>query len=142
MKRLFFSGMLAISGLAVALPTCAEISEATFTPQGSNTCDSVPSREVEVFVYKPDFKFKVIGVIEARGMYTGASLGDLFDIDKWLDTTPIGEKEDIALAMKALKKEATRAGAHGVIILQSRQVRVSERATARRITAAAICRVP
>jgi hypothetical protein len=141
MNRIVSIAMV-IVGISFASPVLAAgVSEANFTAQGSQTYSSVPVSAVEVFVYKPDFKFKVIGVIEARGMYSGASLGDLFDLDKWTDTNPIGEKEDIALAMKALKEEAARVGADGVIIINSRQIRVSQDgSTERRINAAAIRR--
>jgi len=142
-NKLIFRFIFTVACMAIALPSFAQVSEANFTPQGSDTYGSVPLSTVEVFVYKPDFKFKVIGVIEARGMYTGGTLGDLFDINKWTSTTPIGEKEDIALAMKALKEEAARVGATGVIIVQSRQIRVSQDgSTERRINAAAIRRIP
>ena len=50
------------------------------------------------------------------------------------------EKDDILLAMKALKEEAANAGAVGVLILQSKQVRVSQTATERQIRAVAIVR--
>ena len=76
-------------------------------------------------MYKPNFTFKIIGTIEARGMARG------------LLSTP-EEKEDVALALKALKKEAASIGANGVIIMKSGQVRVSNEATERRIAAIAI----
>lgn len=44
--------------------------------------------------------------------------------------------------MKALKDEAAKAGATGVVIVQSRQVRVSQDAIERRIKAVAIRRIP
>jgi hypothetical protein len=120
----------------------ADVSEATFTPQGRATYAPVKDEVVEVFVLKPDFKFRVIGVIEARGMATAeTSILDQLDvIGKLLGNTPPqpGEKEDIALAMRALRQEAARAGALGVIILKSIQVRVTQNATERRIVAAAI----
>jgi hypothetical protein len=139
--------LLLVTALCVATAWAGDVSEANFTSQGSQAYGAVSVSEVEVFVYKPDFRFKVIGVIEARGMYAGGSLGDrlgdLLDIDKWTDNSPAGEKQDIALAMNALKEEAARVGAHAVIIIQSRQVRVSQDgSTERRINAAAIRRVP
>lgn len=118
----------------------ADISEATFTPQGSETYAQTEISKVAVYVYKPEFKFKIIGVIEARGMAGGdLSLLDKLDITRHFNAPP-GEKDDIALAMKALKEEAAWAGAEGVLILQSRQVRVSQTATERQIKAVAIRR--
>lgn len=121
----------------------ADVSEATFTPQGSEVHGSVPAADVEVFVFRPDFKFKVIGLVEARGMADGSpTLMQQLDITTYLNPRPgPGEKEDVALAMKALKEEAGRVGATGVVIIQSVQVRVSQTATERRIRAAAIRRI-
>lgn len=144
--KLIFSVMLAITGLTVFSPsTWADISEATFTPQGSSIYPSVPVSEVEVFVFKPDFNFKIIGVIEARGCAEVEREGllDQLDVIHQLTktrTAPPGEKEDIALAMDALKTEAANAGATGVVIIGSRQVRVSQNSTERQIKAAAIRR--
>lgn len=120
-----------------------DVSEATFTPQGSQVFTPVSASDVEVFVFKPDFRFRVIGVVEARGMADGTpSLLDQLDITRMLNPPAgPGEKEDIALAMKALKEEAGRAGATGVVILRSVQVRASQTGTERRIRAAAIRRV-
>jgi hypothetical protein len=142
MQKFGLSLLVVIFSLLTNSIALANLSEANFTPQGSGTYDSVPASQVEIFAFKPDFKFKIIGVIEARGMYSGGTLGDLFDLDKWTDTSSIGEKQDISLAMKALINEASRVGAHGVIILKSQQVRVSnDGSSARRIIAAAIRRV-
>jgi len=120
----------------------ADVSEATFTPQGRTTYAPIQEELVEVFVFKPEFKFRVIGVIEARGMATATtSILDQLDVIAQLlgNSTPQpGEKEDIALAIRALRQEAARAGATGVVILKSIQVRVSQNATERRIVAAAI----
>ena len=119
----------------------ADVSEATFTPQGSDIYPALKPAQVVIYVYKPDFKFKIIGVIEARGMAgpDGSILGQL-DILGQLFSTPPTEKDDILLAMKALKEEAATAGAEGVLIIQSKQVRVSQNATERQIRAAAIIR--
>jgi len=126
------------AGLMFSPLALADVSEATFTPQGSTVYPPASPEDVQVFVYKPDFKFRIIGVIEARGMAgPDGSLLDSLDITRLLSAPP-GEKEDIALAMSALKSEAAKAGASGVLIIQSRQVRVSDNATERRITAAAI----
>ena len=141
--RLLTIGFLAI---LACLPNIAiaDISEATFTPQGSDTYTELKPSEVAVYVYKPDFKFKIIGTIEARGMaQANLSLLDRLDIlGRLLETPPPPptEKDDIALAMKALKEEAALAGAEGVLILRSSQVRVSQTATERRIQAVAIRR--
>jgi hypothetical protein len=142
MDRIIGTVIFAIACISLATSAWADISEATFTPQGSDVYRPIPVSEVEVFVYKPDFKFKIIGVIEARGMAGGGgSLLDQLDLTKLFDAPP-GEKEDIALAMKALKEEAAKAGANGVLIIQSIQVRLPDNATERKIKAAAIRRIP
>ena len=131
--------------LAAALaPTFARAdeSEATFTPQGSDVYPALRPSQVIVYVYKPDFKFKVIGLIEARGMAgPDRSLLGQLDILGRLLSAPPTEKDDILLAMKALKEEAAIAGANGVLILESRQVRVSQTTTERQIRAVAIVKI-
>ena len=115
----------------------ADIAEATFTPQGVETYARIKESEVQIYVYKPEFKFKVIGVIEARGL--AGPVGSLLDQLNILQMiSPPSEKEDIALAMKALRTEAAENGASGVLILQSRQVRVNQTTTERRIRAVAL----
>ena len=136
--------VLAITGLTL-FPTFvqADESEATFTPQGSDVYPRLKPSQVVIYVYKPDFKFKIIGVIEARGMAGGTgSLLEQLDILGRLTATPPTEKDDIRLAMKALQEEAAAAGAEGVLIIQSQQVRVSQTATERQIRAVAIVKVP
>lgn len=141
MKKHFVFAIFAFGIIFISTQTWADISEASFMPQGSEFHAPVRESQVEVFVYKPDFKFKVIGIIEAHGMAGGStSLLDQLDIVSKLFDAPPGEKEDIALALKALKSEAAKAGATGVIIMRSQQVRVSQNATERRIKAAAILR--
>jgi nitrogen regulatory protein PII-like uncharacterized protein len=142
-RRKICSLMLVIAGGCTASVSWADISEATFTRNGSYIYASVPVSEVEVFVFKPEFKFRAIGVIEARGMAGGGNnlLDQLLSVPDQL-LGGAGEKEDIELAMKALKDEAAKAGATGVVIVQSRQVRVSQDATERRIKAVAIRRIP
>lgn len=142
MKKLFNCYAITIAVLSFSTSAWADVSEATFTPQGSDVHPAVAVSQVEVFVYKPDFKFKIIGVIEARGMAEpdNSLLGQL-DILGRAFRAPPGEKEDIALAIKALKSEAADAGATGVIIMISQQVRISENATERQIKAAAIVRI-
>ena len=139
-KRLIF--IIASFLLAAPLVANADVSEATFTPQGSATYTPIHESQVEIYVFRPTFKFKVIGVIEARGMAESeVSILDQLDIvGRLLGDKPAqpGEKEDIALAMRALRREAAQAGALGVVIVRSVQVRVSQNATERRIAAAAI----
>jgi hypothetical protein len=142
MNRIILAVVFAVACVSFTTSSRADVSEATFTPQGSDVYPPIPVSEVQVFVYKPDFKFKIIGIIEARGMAGGGgSLLDSLDITKLFDSPP-GEKEDIALAMKALKEEAANAGANGVLIIRTGQVRVSQDATERQIKAAAIRRIP
>jgi hypothetical protein len=134
--------LLALGSLSICVAARADVSEATFMPQGSATYVSTQPSQVEIFVYKPDFKFKIIGVIDARGMAgpDGGLLSQL-DITNYLGGAfAPGEKEDMALAVRALKLEAARAGATAVIIIQSQQVPVSSNSTERRIKAAAIVR--
>lgn len=137
-----------IAAFAVAVLTLfptfarADESEATFTPQGADFYPPLKPSQVVIYVYKPDFKFKIIGVIEARGMAgAGGSLLDQLDILGRLTASPPTEKDDIRLAMKALQEEAATAGAEGVLIIQSKQVRVSQNATERQIRAVAIVKV-
>jgi hypothetical protein len=133
---------LIILCLFLSTEAMADVSEATYTSQGSTKYTSIDESQVEVFIFKPDFKFKVIGMIEARGMAeTDNGLLDQLDVLGKLFRKPPGEKEDIALAMTALREEAANAGATGVIIIRSQQVRVSGRATERQIKAAAIIRL-
>lgn len=134
--------ILALFVISTPILARADISEATFTPQGSAIYSPIDERQVEVYVFRPEFKFKVIGVIEARGMaQSSVSILDEIDvIGQLLGNRPAqpGEKEDIALAMRALRREAAQAGAMGVVIVKSVQVRVSQNATERRIAAIAI----
>ena len=133
--------LMAALGIAPGIAR-ADVSEATFTPQGAESYPALNPSQVVVYVYKPDFKFKIIGTIEARGMAGGnPSLLEQLDILGRLLETPPTEKDDIALAMKALKEEAAMAGAEGVLIIRSMQVRVSQNATERRIQAVAIRRI-
>ena len=134
-------------GLAflVTLPfgALADVSEATYTPQGKQSLEAIREDQVEILVIKPEYKFRVIGVIEARGMAEGDSsiLGLVDDsVSRLLggSSTKPGEKEDIALAMKAIRKEAALNGLWRVLIVRSTQVRVSANATARKIIAVAI----
>ncbi|MBK7663577.1 MAG: hypothetical protein IPJ21_08550 [Sterolibacteriaceae bacterium] len=142
MKICFIRRAVTVCWILISGNVMADISEATFTPQGSSEYTAIPVSNVEIFVYKPDFKFKVIGVIEARGMAeSNSGLLDQLDVIGKFFRKPPGEKDDIALAMKALKSEAANAGATGVVIIQSQQVRVSNNATERQIKAAAIIRI-
>lgn len=135
---LVFSSMLLSGPQALA-----DVSEATFTPQGNARFAQIPEDKVEVYVFKPDFKFRIIGLIEARGMAeANSSIFGLVDdaVDQLLGNRKAqpGEREDIALAMKALRQEAAANGAYGVVVVRSIQVQVSQNATERRIVAAAI----
>lgn len=78
-KRLIF---IIVSFLLTApLVANADVSEATFTPQGSATYTPIDESQVEIYVFRPGFKFKVIGVIEARGMAESeVSILDQLDI--------------------------------------------------------------
>lgn len=103
-----------------------DVSEASHVLQGGKRYSPIPVSQVNVYVVKPSFAYTIIGTVEARGMASS------------FVSTP-GEKEDVALAIKALKEEAASIGANGVIIVRSVQVRVgSAGATERRIAAAAI----
>lgn len=139
-RRLIFT--LALLLLSTPFMAMADVSEATFTPQGNSNYPPIDAHQVEVYVFKPEFKFKVIGVVEARGMAesTVSVLDQLDVIGQLLGNRPAqpGEKEDIALAMRALRKEAAQAGAMGLVIVKSFQARVSPTATERRIVAVAI----
>ena len=140
--RAILSTALVVACLVFGSSAWADVSEATFTPQGRVKYPAINEDRVEIFIIKPDFKFRVIGVIEARGMAESTvSLFEQLDIiGKLLGNHPArpGEKEDIALALKALKAEAAENGALGLIIVKSIQVPVGGGSTERRIVAAAI----
>lgn len=116
----------------------ADVSEATFIPQGSETYSPIDESQVNIFSFKPDFAFKVIGSIEARGMATASLLDQLDILGQLKGSTGPGEKDDIRLAIQAMKREAARVGANGVIIVKQGQVRVGPDATERRMVGAAI----
>lgn len=116
----------------------ADVSEATFIPQGSAEYSSIDESQVNIFSFKPDFPFKVIGSIEARGMATASLLDQLDVISILTQSGGPGEKGDIRLAIQAMRREAASAGANGVIILKQGQVRVGQNATERRMIGAAI----
>ena len=98
---------------------------------GSETYGPIDESQVSIFLFKPDFPFKIIGSIEARGI-AEAGLVNLLTLSQ-----PT-EKQDMELALKALKQEAASIGANGVIVVKQGQVRVSSTATERRIQGAAI----
>jgi hypothetical protein len=140
MKKILACAALFLATMAFTSDAWADISEATFTPQGASVYPSVDVTGIAVYSFRPDFKFTVIGVIDAHGMAGGAnSIFDSLLLKNLLREQP-GEKEDMELAIRALKIRAAEAGADAVIIMQSNQVRVSETATERRIRAAAIRR--
>ncbi|HNC51984.1 MAG TPA: hypothetical protein PLO14_07055 [Accumulibacter sp.] len=126
-----------------ALPCFADVSEATHVLQGDEAYSPIDESQVKIFAFKPNVPFKVIGAIEAHGMAKSGLL-DQLDILSQLgaalanESYGPGEKEDMALAVRALKREAASMGANGVIILKQAQVRVGPNATERRIIGAAI----
>ncbi|MEI7612169.1 MAG: hypothetical protein WCK63_04625 [Betaproteobacteria bacterium] len=111
------------------------VSEASHVLQPGENHSPTDESEVQIYTYKPSFPFKVIGTVDARGMAAADAL-------QILSLSKPGEKEDVELAMRALKREAASIGADGVIIAHQRQVRVSDSATERRITGIAILSQP
>lgn len=87
-----------------SLTACAvlETSEATHMLSGQ-TYPAIASENVSIYIQKPDFKYAVVGIVEARGM--GLT----------------NEARDQKLAIQALKREAASIGADGVIISESTQ---------------------
>jgi hypothetical protein len=79
-----------------------ETSEATHILNGPSY-PPLNSASVAIYIEKPNFKYTVIGIVEARGM-------GYYD-----------EARDQELAIVALKREAASIGANGVIISDSRQ---------------------
>ena len=67
------------------------------------TYPAIASENVSIYIQKPDFKYAVVGIVEARGM--GLT----------------NEARDQKLAIQALKREAASIGADGVIISESTQ---------------------
>ncbi len=129
-----FAALVFTSGACLA-----DVSEATFIPQGSEEYSAIDESQVSIFSFKPDFPFKVIGSIEARGMATESLLDQLDVIGKAVGWTKAPtEKDDIRLAIQAIKREAASVGANGVIIVKQGQVRVSQNSTERRMIGAAI----
>jgi hypothetical protein len=134
--------LAAILSLA-ARPCLADVSEATHVLQGEQAYSPIDESQVKIFAFKPSVPFKVIGSIDAHGM-AESGLFEQLDILSQLGAVLAnekygpGEKEDMALAIQALKREAASIGANGVIILKQGQVRVGPNATERRIIGAAI----
>jgi hypothetical protein len=89
--------VMILSGCAVI-----ETSEATHILNGQ-TYAPVKAEDVVIYLEKPEFKYVLVGVVEARGMGI---------------TT---EARDQELAIKALKQEAAKIGANGVILTHSTQ---------------------
>ncbi|MCS6765464.1 MAG: hypothetical protein MO847_03085 [Candidatus Protistobacter heckmanni] len=137
MKKILSSVLITLSLIGNVK---ADTSEATFMPQGSEMYSSISPNNVEIYIFKPDFKFKIIGAIDARGSAeyeVPGLIGRLLGSNQ----QPVpGEKEDIALAIKALKIEAGNAGAQGVVTTQSVQVPI-QNGTERRINGVAIRKV-
>jgi hypothetical protein len=118
---------LVVLFVASALAACAafETSEATHILSGE-AYPPVPEDSVVIYIEKPTFEYTVVGLVEARGMgFTN-------------------EARDQELAIKALKREAARIGANGVIIGGSSQdivgINKYGTSTERRIKAIAIRR--
>ena len=63
---------------------------------------AISSSQVSIFLQKPNFSYTTVGIVEASGM-------------------GLTEKQDMQLAVAALKREAASIGANGVIIVQSSQ---------------------
>ena len=120
-------------GLSSPVVLFADVSEATHVLQGNDRYPVVSEGQVTIYAFKPDFPYKIIGEIEAHGMAEPSALDQLDVFYK-----PTGEKEDMDLAMRALKRDAASMGANGVIIVKQAQVPVYDSATERRIVGAAI----
>ncbi|WP_173984686.1 hypothetical protein [Magnetospirillum sp. SS-4] len=139
---------LIITMLSGALCSCARptvpdgISDATHILSGIERYPQIGPEYVEVFLSEPNFQFKTIGIINARGManmemYALRGLASL-DVKSALGLQVAGEKEDLTLAMRALKKEAASIGANGVIIKSNEQIQIGYNASERRISGVAI----
>lgn len=142
--RILTSLLLYVLVFSFSAANCfADVSEAIHVLQGNDVYGPIDESQVTVFAFKPNVPFKVIGVIEAHGM-AQATLLEQVDVLSILGNALTnsnygpGEKEDMALAVRALKNEAASIGANGVIILKQGQVRIGQNATERRIVGAAI----
>jgi hypothetical protein len=136
-------GLLIFFSFIISLITCsplfADVSEAVHVLQGDEQYSPISIDRVKVYAFKPDFKFKVIGEIEAHGRATPTVLQELDIISALTDNGNWpGEKEDMELAMSALKRETAEIGADGVIIVKQNQVNIGNGETERRIVGAAI----
>lgn len=129
MKKYAVVAMIAIATFSPL--SFADVSEAVHMLNGSEAYPPIDESQVSIFLFKPDFPFKVIGSIEARGMAES-------NLVHLLTLSQPTEKQDMELAIKALKQEAASIGANGVIVIEQGQVRVSSTATERRIQGAAI----
>ncbi|BAO27978.1 DUF4156 domain-containing protein [Sulfuritalea hydrogenivorans] len=134
MNKLFTIAMIAVA--LHATPSRAQlfnedISEATHVLNGNQQYSPISESQVQIFVSRPTVPFTVIGTIEARGMAV-QSIGDALTL-----SMPT-EKDDMKLAIAALRKEAASIGANGVVIVKQGQVRTGSSSTERRIAAAAI----
>lgn len=121
----------------------SDVSEASHMLNGNVVYSPISESSVTVFLYKPNVQFEIVGTIDALGMADGQmfALKGLLDLDleKGLGISRPGEREDVALAVSALKKEAAGIGANGVIITQQAQISVGNQgSTARRIIGVAI----
>lgn len=117
----------------------ADVSEATHVLQANDIYKPTSESQITIFSYPPSFDYYVIGTIEAYGMAEMPVIQQLDVLSTLLGVNDgPGEKEDMALALRALKREAASIGANGVIIVKSMQERASENATQRRLFGAAI----
>ena len=143
--------MAAAMACAQAWSSPYDHSKASFTPSTHGSYrerdinDLQVFESVEDFQTKANFSFRVIGSIDAYGMAGGTeSLEqqlDLIEQIRKLARPVTSEVEDIELAMRALKKEAARVGATGVVILSTKQVQLAQSASSyRHILAIAILR--
>ena len=125
------------------LSACAEfdVSEATHILNGP-TYPPLSDNSVVIYITEPKFEYSVIGIVEARGM--SDSIGEGTTLLGFIKGTSASEARDQELAIKALKNEAAKIGADGVIINASSQeiagISQAGTSTERRIKALAIRR--
>ena len=95
------TGCSSMEGLEISEATHSLIAIGKYSPEISES-------EVKIFLSLPEFEIVAMGMIEARGMgFTD-------------------EQRDKELAMIALKREAAKIGANGVVITSSSQETVSD----------------
>jgi hypothetical protein len=130
------------ASLAVPLVAIADVSEANHSINLAEPLDPVQITDVHGYTYLPSTPYKMVGTIYARGMAEApqvSSVDLLGQLGQLVDPPKVPtEQDDIDLAMRALYADAAAIGANGVIITKSIQVRISDTATERRITAIAV----